>query len=91
MTRIAEKPLVQEASWNLEWLNKKTVRLLSPSPLPEDDDEMEDSEIEKGDSYGLRGAIYPGQASFPTWQSLDRLPQSKVQLPRAITSSWDFK
>ncbi|MCJ1345226.1 hypothetical protein MMC31_003432, partial [Peltigera leucophlebia] len=71
VTRIAEKPPVQEASWNLERLNKQTARLLPPSPLPEDDDEMEDSETGRGDSYGLRGVIYPGKDKHIQFEEQD--------------------
>ncbi|MCJ1343817.1 hypothetical protein MMC31_002014 [Peltigera leucophlebia] len=72
VTRIAEKPLVQEAFWNLERLNKKTARLLPVSlPLPEDDDEMEDSKTGRGDSYSLRGVIYPGQDKHIQFEEQD--------------------
>lgn len=60
--RSVEKPLVEQISRNTGRLNKKTARLPLPSsPLPEDDDEMEDIATARGDSYGLRDTLFPGQ------------------------------
>ena len=72
VTRIADRPLAQQVSRNLERLNEKITR--PPSlfpPLSEDDDEMGDSATARGDSYGLRGALYPGQDQHIQFEKQD--------------------
>lgn len=61
MTRIAEKSLVQEAAQNLERLSENTARPPSFSLPPPEDYEMEDSTTTGGYSYGMKGALHPGQ------------------------------
>ena len=105
VTRIAEKPLVQQASQNLERLSEKTARSPSLSPPPPEDDKMEGSTTIRADSHGMKSALHPGQdrqVQFedqddgvydrPTPQHYQRkTSQSKVQLTQAIVSSWGFK
>ena len=98
VTRIADRPLAQQVSRNLERLNEKITQ--PPSlfpPLSEDDDEMGDSATARGDSYGLRDDRFQTEpfletpVPLPISQCLDQSPQSEVQSAQAIVSSWDFK
>ncbi len=66
------------------------------SPLPKDDDGIEDSTAAGDDSHGLRDDRFQPEPFLetpvsPIGQRLGQLPQSKVQLARARGSSWDFK
>ena len=59
--RNSEKSLGNQTSKNLNRLSERTIRSPSLSPPPPEDDEMEDSVTIRGDSYGMRGALDPGQ------------------------------
>ncbi len=71
-TGTAAKPLAQQPSQKLEELNEKITQPPSFSlPLSEDDDEIGDSTIAKGDSYGLRGVLYLGQDQHIQFEKQD--------------------
>lgn len=40
-------------------------------PFPKDDDELKNSATVRGDRYGLRGALYPGQDKHIQFEEQD--------------------
>ena len=59
--RNSERPIANQVLRNQDRLNNRTMRSPSLSPPPSEDEEMEDSVTVRGNSYRLRGALYPGQ------------------------------
>ena len=56
-----KRTLTNQASKNQDRLNNRNIRSPSLSPLPSEDEEMEDSVTVRGDSHIIRGVLYPGK------------------------------
>lgn len=69
--RNSERPIANQVLRNQNRLNNRTMPSLSLSPPPSEDEEMEDSVTVRGNSYGMRGALHPGQDKQVQFESQD--------------------
>lgn len=89
--RDSEKTVTNQISKNQDQLDNRNIRSTFLFPLPFEDEEIEDSATIKGDSYGMRGALHPGQDRQVQFGDQDDgvydILESRHYLPEENTSS----